>query len=137
MKKIIFYLLIIGFVNFSCNQKKDKSYWDYNENDFYMTQGIISDIKLRYDYLKMRHLRDVYFIYHLDFEKPMEGVEKGTDYRLNIGEPVIILVHKKDSSISFFGHRGLVDERMKIDKEVQENDTIPENGKNIKIFEFK
>lgn len=109
-KKLSFILLFIVFFT-GCNTNK-KSYEDYAEDDFYSVQGIVTRVHSRYNYVDKFSKRDLYYIYYLELDKPLKGYEAKTPYMIENGEPVEILVHKKDSSITFFGSRGIFKEQV-------------------------
>ncbi|MDF4221919.1 hypothetical protein PXC01_10015 [Maribacter sp. M208] len=107
MKKTI----IIFFVIISCNQKAKLDYEDYNDEDFLPVQGIITKVYKKgaiNNFIK----KDIHFIYNLEKENPSKGYEVYSPYILNEGEPAIILVHKDNDSISFFGSRGIIHEKV-------------------------
>lgn len=110
MKKII----ILFFIIVSCNQKDKLNYEDYNDEDFLPVQGIITKVYKKgaiNNFIK----KDVHFIYNLEKEKPSKGYEIYSPYILNEGEPAIILVHKDNDSISFFGGRGIIQKKILLD----------------------
>lgn len=106
--KPLFVLLLVA-VCISCNEK---SYEDYDENDFIEVQGILIRT-IRENRFPDNIHADLYFIYNLEKENPDTGQEKGTPYMgLSDGEPITVLVHKEDSEISFFGSRGITQEEV-------------------------
>lgn len=110
MKKIF----ILFFIITSCNQKYKLAYEDYNDEDFLPVQGIITKVYKKgaiNNFIK----KDIHFIYNLGKEKPSKGYEVYSPYILNEGEPAIILVHKDNDSISFFGSRGIIQKKLLLD----------------------
>ncbi|PCE64895.1 hypothetical protein [Sediminicola luteus] len=98
-------LLTIGLIS-SCNS--EKTYEDYDEDDFVEVQGIITKC------IPARTFRaysgnNIYFLYHLDKEPPLKGKELKSRFIPTEGNPAIILVHKKDSTVAFFGANGIID----------------------------
>ncbi|WP_405384983.1 hypothetical protein [Maribacter sp. LLG6340-A2] len=107
MKKII----ILFFIIISCNHKDKRDYEDYNDEDFLPVQGIITKVYKKSainNFIK----KDIHFIYNLEKENPSKGYEIYSPYILKEGEPVVILVHKDNDSISFFGSRGIIQEKI-------------------------
>ncbi|APQ17991.1 hypothetical protein [Maribacter hydrothermalis] len=99
--------IILLFLIISCNKKEKLIYEDYNDEDFLPVQGIITKVFKKgaiNNFIK----KDLHFIYNLEKENPSKGYEINSPYMLNEGEPVIILVHKNNDSISFFGSRGII-----------------------------
>ena len=41
-------------------------------------------------------------------KEPFRGGEKNIDLYLNSGQPIVVLVHKKDSTINFYGYNGMI-----------------------------
>ncbi|MDF0708274.1 hypothetical protein [Flagellimonas okinawensis] len=107
MKKIIFILCFVVSL-IGCSESK-KKFEDYNDDDFIEVQGIIFKTKRKIDYKNISKT-SIYFIYNLEKETPDVGFELNSPFMLNDGEPVIILVHKDDEKISFFGARGINEE---------------------------
>ncbi|WP_437400073.1 hypothetical protein [Flagellimonas lutimaris] len=109
MRNIIFIVcLVTSFI--SCKES-NKKFEDYNDDDFIEVQGIIIKTKRKVDFKNITKT-SIYFIYNLDKERPDVGFEVDSPFMLNDGEPVIILVHKDDQKISFFGARGIMDEEV-------------------------
>ncbi|WP_421813549.1 hypothetical protein [Flagellimonas sp.] len=107
MKKIIFIICFVASL-IGCTESK-KKFEDYNEENFIEVQGIIIKTKRKIDYKNIIKT-SIHFIYNLEKERPDVGFELDSPFMLNDGEPVIILVHKDDEQISFFGARGIIDE---------------------------
>ena len=113
MKKAYFIISII-LVFTGCNEPEKKSYEDYDEGDFIEVQGIITKTNAR-NTLQNHIVTDIHFIYNLNLDKPSVGYELKSPYMLDEGEPVIILVHKEDKNVSFFGARGIIEEEVLLD----------------------
>ena len=104
-----FGILLLVAVCLSCDEK---SYEDYDENDFIEVQGILIRT-IRKNTFPNNVNADLYFIYNLDQDHPDTGQEKGTPYMgLSDGDPITVLVHKEDSEISFFGSGGITQEEV-------------------------
>lgn len=109
MRNIIFIVcLVTSFIG--CNES-NKKYEDYNDDDFIEVQGIIIKTKRKVDFKNITKT-SIFFIYNLDKKRPDVGFEADSPFMLNDGEPVILLVHKDDQKISFFGARGIMDEEV-------------------------
>ena len=92
-----------------CKGQTKKSYEDYDDGDFFEVQGIVVKTKRKTDFKNVIK-SSIYFIYNLDKDTPDVGYEIDSPFMLDEGEPAIILVHKNDKKISFFGARGIVNE---------------------------
>ncbi|WP_405200443.1 hypothetical protein [Christiangramia sp. LLG6405-1] len=93
-----------------CSDKKkitNLEYEEYNPKDFYEVTGRVIENRLSYHTPKTNIL---FYEYFLEKENPFRGQEENLKVHLNKGEKFIVLVHKKDSTISFFGY---VDPRFK------------------------
>ncbi|MEK6152144.1 hypothetical protein WIW50_02735 [Flavobacteriaceae bacterium 3-367] len=107
LRSITIILYLVGLL-FGCAESK-KKYEDYNDTDFIEVQGIITKTKRKTDFKNVIKT-SVYFIYNLDKERPDIGYELDTPFMLHNDEPAIILVHKDDEKVSFFGARGIIKE---------------------------
>lgn len=107
MKKII--LLIFAISIFAC---KNKRYSDYKENDFIEDQGIITKVSRTSNPLDSRWNLDIEYAYNLGGEKISYGKEKGIDLMFKLGQPIVVLVHKDDYKINFYGRMGVVDNKL-------------------------
>ncbi len=104
------YSLFIIFLPliFSCQSKK--SYEDYSEDDFYEVQGIIESAYRTRDPFDGTNVKNITYRYFLDRPTPKHGIEEDLPI-INVqeGYPLIVLVHKDDENISFFGTIGVLD----------------------------
>jgi len=110
MNKLFFYGLL--FLIFSCNKSEKKKYEDYNEDDFVEVQGIVIKTVKKMNFQSYFEM-DLYYIYNLGQDKPTKGYELKTPYMIGVGEPAVILVHKEDKNITFYGYRGTLMEEEK------------------------
>ncbi|ALJ05226.1 hypothetical protein APS56_08860 [Pseudalgibacter alginicilyticus] len=102
---LILIILIVGF--YSC--KPDKKYSDYNKNDFYEVQGIIKSANPTSYPFDHSIAKNVSFIYFLDRPNPKKGIEKNLEmFEAQKDYPLIVLVHKNDEDISFYGSVGIL-----------------------------
>ena len=91
-------------LNSSCSEQKKNTkleYEDYNPEDFYEVTGKVTENRLSYHIPKTNIL---FYEYFLNKENPLKGQEDNIKVHLNKDEKFIVLVHKKDSTISFFGY---------------------------------
>lgn len=102
--KFSFFLMVIFFL--SCT--KEKRYQDYNENEFYEVQGIITKVYQTSSVFDESYNKLMDYTYAINDSVFLEGKEKGFYKAWNIGQPIVVLVHKKDSSISFYARDGIV-----------------------------
>ena len=106
MKYIFSFFLIIGLL--SCINKK--SYEEYNEEDFYRVQGIITKSKRTADPTDYSRNKDIEYKYFLTDSVDYYGTEKGISLvGLYQGAPVVILVNNNDKTTSFYGYNGVLD----------------------------
>jgi len=109
--------VIILFCTVSCVKEKEQRKsgvekdLNYSEDNYYKVQGIIVKSDLSFSYTK-KFRRDYTYIYYLERDNPLKGIEKISDLIFDIEDPVAIMVNKKDSTDSFIGHRGIIDEEV-------------------------
>ncbi|MFV8282858.1 hypothetical protein ACNKXS_15035 [Christiangramia marina] len=100
----LIFLIITGISILSCSNSENNKgldYEDYDPEEFYEVIGRVKENRLSYHIPKTNIL---FYEYFLEKEKPLEGYEENIKARLKEGEKFIVLVHKKDSTISFFGY---------------------------------
>jgi hypothetical protein len=108
-------LLLTSIFN-SC--ESEKKYSDYNENDFYEVQGIITYANLDDNPFNDSSVKNIGFTYFLDRTSPKTGKENNLDmFEAKNGYPLIVLVHKKNENISFYGRVGILDNLNEKEKE--------------------
>ncbi|WBL23421.1 hypothetical protein [Zunongwangia sp. HRR-M8] len=128
MKKILAILIVISSILTSC--KEEKKYTDYNENDFYEVQGIVTHAPLTDDPFDLPVAKDLHFEYFIHREKPLKGIEENFEILEDVkGFPVVILVHKNDETINFYDRIGLsenlsIDEKKILEEHFQEQKDI-------------
>lgn len=101
-----FSFFLIVFFFFSC--AKEKRYQDYNENEFYEAQGIITKVYQTSSVFDESYNKLMDYTYVINDSVFLKGKEKEFYKAWNIGQPVVVLVHNKDSSISFYARDGIV-----------------------------
>lgn len=125
----VFYIVIL-----SCKESKEK-FSDYSEDELYEVQGIITKLTRTSSSFDSSNMKVMNYIYHLDYEIPLEGVENNYSLVYREGTPIVVLVSKEDPKISFFSHIGRINSRLKIDDEINESDTIVKDG--VKLFRIE
>ena len=100
--KHTFLISTLVFLTVSC----EKDYNDYNPRDFYEVQGIVTDVIPTQNPFDDPWDSYIYWEYHFDRHPPLKGSEKETELMINKGYPIVVLVHKDDINISFFGRLG-------------------------------
>ena len=96
---VLFASLMLGCR--SSTNNKGLSYADFEPEEFYEVEGRVLSNLLGFSLPRTRVLKYEYF---LDQETPLVGYERNIHTTLKPGERFIVLVHKKDSTISFFGY---------------------------------
>ena len=99
--------LIIFIVFFSCS--KEKRYEDFNENDFYEVQGIITKVYQTSSVFDSSYNKLMDYSYAVNDSVFLNGSEKEFYKAWVVGEPIVVLVHKKDSKINFYARNGVLD----------------------------
>ncbi|MFL1013619.1 hypothetical protein [Flavisericum labens] len=116
MRKTLNILLFLSFGLLSC--KSEKKYSDYDETDFYEVQGIISYANQTSDPFDSTTEKNVSFTYFLDRPNPKTGIENNLEmFEAQNGYPLIVLVHKEDENISFYGRVGILENLNEKEKE--------------------
>lgn len=124
LKKILAILILISSILISC--KEEKTYADYNENDFYEVQGLVTHAPLTDDPYDLHVAKDVHYKYFLDRDQPLSGIEENFEILEDVkGYPVVILVHIEDETINFFDRIGFsenlsIDEKKILEEHFQE-----------------
>lgn len=96
--------LIIGTLIPGCSNSKNNKglkYEDYELEDYYEVTGRVKENRFSY---QLPRTNILFYEYFLEKEEPLEGYERDIRVSLKRGEKFIVLVHKKDSTISFFGY---------------------------------
>lgn len=112
-KLILVILLLISL--YSCRDQVEKSSGDidpieFKEENYHKVQGIVVKNNFHFSYVNKFNKRSIIYIYRLDLNNPLVGIEKNTKLLINPEEPIVVMVNNKDSTISFIGNRGIVDE---------------------------
>ncbi|MUU78274.1 hypothetical protein [Winogradskyella endarachnes] len=108
LRKTLTILIALSFGLSSC--KSEKRYSDYNESDFYEVQGFIESASLTSDPFDSPTEKNIRFKYFLDRENPISGMENDLEmFEAKTGFPLIVLVHKDDENVSFYGRVGILE----------------------------
>lgn len=108
MRKNLFQILLLTLIFISC--KSEKKYSEYDEDDFYEVQGIITYANPDDNPFNNSSAKNIGFTYFLDRTNPKKGKENNLDmFEVKNGYPLIVLVHKEDENISFYGRAGILD----------------------------
>lgn len=95
----------------SCNWNSTKNnYEDFNEDDYFRVQGIVVSAKSNFNYVDKFSKRNIKYIYHLELTPPSSLTEKNSELVLDPGDPIVVMLRKKDSTDVFIAHRGIYDE---------------------------
>jgi hypothetical protein len=100
------YLVILILFCFSCGE--EKRYEDYKENDFYETQGVVTKVYQTSSVFDSSLNKLMDYTYVINDSVFLEGKEKEFHKAWEFGQPVIVLIHKKDSNISFYARDGIL-----------------------------
>jgi hypothetical protein len=122
MKKMLQLIIVILLSSslYSCKEgikqsEDDIDLNEYKEEDYYKVQGIVVKKNFHFNYVDKFNKRSLVYIYRLDLNEPLVGIEKNTRLMINPEEPIAVMVHKRDSTISFIGHRGIIDEDLLVE----------------------
>ena len=116
MKRIVTLLILVSLLILGCRSStndKGLSYADFEPEEFYEVEGRVLSNLLGFSLPRNRVLNYEYF---LDQETPLVGYERNIHTTLKPGERFVVLVHKQDSTISFFGYVN----PMLLDRSIQE-----------------
>ncbi|SEM33508.1 hypothetical protein SAMN04488008_1222 [Maribacter orientalis] len=114
-------IVLVFLVMLGCNKQGAKKYEDYNEKDFFETQGLI--IKVEKEFAYQNRKVDVTYIYNLEQDKPTVGHEKDSPFIPMAGQPMVILVHKYEENVTFLGGNNYVeDENDLVKKYLEKSD---------------
>ena len=97
---------IIFLIFFSCS--KDKKYEDFNENDFYEVQGVITKVYRTPSVFDSSYNMLMDYSYAVNDSIFLNGSEKEFYKAWSIGQPIVVLVHKNDFNINFYARDGVV-----------------------------
>tara|TARA_R110001632_G_scaffold18712_18_gene57697 strand:+ start:4489 stop:4890 length:402 start_codon:yes stop_codon:yes gene_type:complete len=85
----------------------EKKYEDYNENDFYEVQGAITKVYNTSSVFDNSSNKLMNYVYCVNDSVILNGSEKEFYQAWRFGQPIVVLVHKKDYNINFFARIGL------------------------------
>ena len=109
-------MILLSFGLSSC--KSEKRYSDYIESDFYEVQGFIESAISTSDPFDSPTEKNIRFKYFLDRDNPKLGIENNLEmFEAKTGFPLIVLVHKNNENISFYGRVGILENLNKKEKD--------------------
>jgi len=125
---------MVFLIGLNCKESK-QNVSDYSDDELYEVQGIIIKLSRTRSPFDNSSNKIMKYIYHLDYEIPLEGVENNYNLVYKEGTPIIVLVSKENPEKSFFSHVGRIDDRLKTQDELINSDTIFNDG--VKIFNIE
>ncbi|MDY0780256.1 hypothetical protein [Tenacibaculum sp. IB213877] len=99
----------------SCNTKK--KYEDYNENDFYEVQGVVTKVYSTSSVFDDSYNKLMDYVYCVNDSLILSGKEKEFFKAWKFGQPIIVLVHKTNPEISFYARNGFLNKITKTQEE--------------------
>ncbi|MEN8886167.1 MAG: hypothetical protein ABF246_07235 [Winogradskyella sp.] len=109
-------MILLGLGLASC--ESEKRYSDYNESDLYEVRGFIESSSPTSDPFDNPTEKNIRFKYFLDRDNPKSGMENDLEmFEAKTGFPLIVLVHKNDENISFYGRVGILENLNSKEKE--------------------
>ncbi len=122
----------------SDEMRKSSDFETYKEDDYIKVQGIVLKkiVRFKKSLFNSNEKGDIYYIYDLDLTKPQIGVERKSNLMFNEDDLVTVMVNKKDSAISFIGHRGIVDSEL-LYQYLSRSDSSYYRMKNKVPFDYK
>lgn len=103
-KSLIAYISFFLMLMFSC---REKSFEEYDESEFYKTQGIIISAKQTKTILDDPYLKEIKYEYFVNDSLILEDSEDFSFMDMQRGVPIEVLVHKKNHDVSFYWRNGI------------------------------
>lgn len=103
-KSLILYISCFLISLFSC---REKSFEEYDEGEFYKTQGIIISAKQTKTILDDPFMKEIKYEYFVNDSLILEDSEDFSFVDMQRGVPIEVLVHKKDQDVSFYWRNGI------------------------------
>ncbi|MFD1614028.1 hypothetical protein [Gelatiniphilus marinus] len=101
--------LFLGLIILFTSCKSKIKYSDFNESDFYEVQGIINYANPSNNPFDVSIVKNIGYSYFLDRPIHLKGEEKNIEmFEPKKGYPLIVLVHKDNENISFYGRVGIL-----------------------------
>ena len=92
------FVYLFGFLFFTVISCREKSFEEYNENDFYKAQGIIISAKMTSTILDSPFMKEIEFEYFINDSLILKNSEDLSFMDLEKGIPIEILVNKQQST---------------------------------------
>ncbi len=109
LKKKLLFVYLFSFLFFNVISCREKSFEEYNENDFYKAQGIIVSAKMTSTILDSPFMKEIEFEYFINDSLILKKSEDLSFMDLEKGIPIEVLVHKENQEVSFYWRNGLTD----------------------------
>ena len=106
MTKNVLKLLFI-FISILLISCREKSFEEYDESEFYKSQGIILSARQTKTILDRPSMKEIKYEYFVNDSLILKGSEDFSFVDMIRGVPIEVLVHKKDPKISFYWRNGL------------------------------
>lgn len=108
-------IIIIGIFVQACGERSAKlNYEDYNPNNFEEVVATITRTSLGGNPTDFPRKINIEYKYSTKSNSEfMTGTEKNLRLKLDVGDSIVVLVHKLDESVSFFGY---IDPRLRYAK---------------------
>lgn len=129
LKKSPFFIHLLGFLLFIVISCREKSFEEYNENEFYKAQGVIVSAIMTSSILDDPFMKKIEFEYFINDSLILKNSEDLSFMDLEKGIPIVVLVHKENQTVSFYWRNGFTDSitpfqvqyvKAKMDKAVSE-----------------
>lgn len=101
--------LLLCILAISLNSCREKSFGEFEESEFYKSQGIIVSAKRTKSILDDPFVKEIKYEYFVNDSTILEDSEDFSFVDRTKGVPVEVLVHKKDPEISFYWRNGISD----------------------------
>ncbi|MFC4096439.1 hypothetical protein [Euzebyella saccharophila] len=101
--------LLLCFLSISLFTCREKSFEEYDESEFYKSQGIILSARQTKTILDDPFMKEIKYEYFVNDSTILRNSENFSFIDMTRGVPIEVLVHKKNPKISFYWRNGLSD----------------------------
>ena len=101
-------LILIGLSLLFFVSCSDKRYEDYKEDDFFKVQGVVTKVESNSNPFDASNLKNIEYYYFLDENHYLIGHDNDISTVKRIGRTIVVLVYKKDKTISFYGYNDVI-----------------------------
>lgn len=125
------FFIFLSVLSISC---REKSFEEYDESEFYKSQGIIVSAYQTKTILDDPFMKEIKYEYFVNDSIILEDSEDFSFMDMTRGVPIEVLVHKKNPEISFYWRNGLSENvtTYQIDYIRKKMDTIMKEFENSK-----